>query len=466
VPASRVGPESAGSCRRIRSLAKPLGKFEKLNETAPDSGSGIADRLTLPCGAGLKNRLSKAAMTEGLADAWNRATGRHVTLYERWAAGGAGMLLTGNVQVDRRYLERAGNIVIDGPQETAQLAALAALAEAGTANDTHLWMQISHAGRQTPKLIATEPVGPSSIPLAIPGGRFGKPRALSGDEIRDVIARFAAAAGIARQTGFTGVQVHGAHGYLLSEFLSPRVNTRDDEWGGTLENRARLLLETVRAVRANVGPDFPVAVKLNSADFQRGGFSFEDCLQVIEMLNSEGIDLLEISGGNYEQPRLLGIAGLEPVFDQNVRASTRAREAYFYDYAVAARRVAEMPLMVTGGFRSAEGMHEALAGGDVDVIGLARPLCIDPDFPAKILSGKLQVAPAVEQDLRIGPGIFGPNSRIRTIKAINAFARIGWYYEQIYRLADGLEADSSLGALRALIAYEKTEKSKARELRV
>ena len=424
----------------------------------------MRSKLVLPCGAVVKNRLCKAAMTEGLADSANRATGRHVTLYRRWAEGGAGLLLTGNVQVDRRYLERAGNIVIDGPQDASQLSALEAMAEAGTRDDAHLSMQISHAGRQTPALIASEPVGPSDVGVALPGGRFGKPRALSGDEIRDVIARFAFAAGIAKQTGFSGVQVHSAHGYLLSEFLSPRVNRRDDEWGGSLENRSRLLIECVRAVRQEVGADFAVAVKLNSADFQKGGFSFEDCLRVIEMLNQEGLDLLEISGGNYEQPRLLGIEGLEPLFAEKVQQSTRAREAYFFDYAVKARQVAKMPLMVTGGFRSAEGMNDALAGGDVDMIGLGRPLCTDPDFPAKIMRGDLDVAPDVEKTLRIGPGILGPHSPITMIKAINGFARIGWFYEQIYRLADGLQPDLSMSALRALIAYEKTEKKKAREL--
>ena len=432
---------------------------------APVSDGGLlTGRLTLPCGTVLKNRLCKAAMTEGIADARNRATDRHVTLYRRWAHGGASILLTGNVQVDRRYLERSGNIVIDGKQDDAQLAALEAMAAAGTIDATQLWMQISHAGRQTPKLVASEPVGPSDIGLALPGGRFGKPRALTGDEIRNVIERFALVAGVAKQTGFTGVQVHSAHGYLLSEFLSPRVNVRTDEWGGTLENRARLLLETVRAVRAAVGPDFPVSVKLNSADFQQGGFSFDDCLKVIEMLNAEGLDLLEISGGNYEQPRLMGIDGLEPAFEEKVRASTRAREAYFFDYAVAARRVAKMPLMVTGGFRSATGMAEALAGGDVDVIGLGRPLCVDPDFPRKILSGELDRAPEVEQGLRLGPGLLGPNSSISIIKAANAFARVGWYYEQIYRLADGFEPDLAMSAPRALLAYERTEKRKAREL--
>ena len=425
---------------------------------------GVSEKLVLPCGTTLKNRLCKAAMTEGLADSHNRATRRHVTLYERWAKGGAGLLLTGNVQVDRRYLERAGNIVIDGEQDGAQRASLEAMAEAGTIDGTQLWMQLNHAGRQTPKLVASEPVGPSDIAVAIPGGRFGKPRALTGDEIRDVVRRFAFAADIAKQAGFTGVQVHSAHGYLLSEFLSPRVNVREDEWGGSLENRARLLLETVRAVRIAVGPDYPVAVKLNSADFQKGGFSFEDCLRVIEMLNDEGIDLLEISGGNYEQPRLMGIDGLEPVFAEKVQESTRAREAYFFDYAVAARKLATMPLMVTGGFRSAAAMNEALSAGDVDMIGLGRPLCIDPGFPAKLLSGELGQAPDVETGLRIGPGLLGPDSPIAIVKAINGFARIGWYYEQIYRLADGLEPNLSMSALRALLAYDKTEKIKAREL--
>ena len=433
----------------------------------PDSADHqdiLARDLVLPCGGRLKNRLCKSAMTEGLADAANRATGRHVTLYRRWAAGGAGLLITGNVQVDRRYLERAGNIVIDGEQSARQIQGLEALAAAGSEDGTQIWMQLSHAGRQTPKLVASEPVGPSEIPLALPGGRFGRPRALTDDEITRVVTRFGEAAAVARDCGFHGVQVHGAHGYLLSEFLSPRVNQRSDRWGGILENRARLLLECVRSARASTGTDFAVGVKLNSADFQQGGFSFDECLAVIELLNQEGVDLLEISGGTYEQPRLLGIDGLEPVFEEKVRESTRAREAYFFEYAAAARSVASMPLMVTGGFRSARGMSEALSSGQVDMIGLGRPLCLDPDFPARILSGELAVAPDVERGLRIGPGILGPHSPIRLIKTINGFAKIGWYYEQIYRLADGLEADLGMSGFKALMAYEKMEKAKSRAL--
>lgn len=418
----------------------------------------------LPCGQVLRNRLCKAAMTEGVADELNRATPRHATLYRRWAEGGAGLLITGNVQVDRRYLERAGNIVIEGEQTAPQRRSLEKMATAGKTGDTRIWVQLSHAGRQTPKLIANEPVGPSAVPLQLPGGRFGCPRALTADEIREVIARFAHAATVCHQTGFDGVQVHSAHGYLLSEFLSPKVNLREDEWGGPLENRARLLLECVRAVRSATSPEFAVGVKLNSADFQQGGFAFEDCLRVIEMLNQEGLDLLEVSGGTYEQPRLLQIDGLEPVFEEKVRESTRAREAYFFKYAVEARKVARMPLMVTGGFRSRSGMNEALSSGDVDVIGLGRPLCLDANFPQKILGGEIESAPDYERDLRLGPGIFGPNSSVGLLKVANGFAKIGWYYEQIYRLADGLATDPELGVWRALMAYERTEKAKAAAL--
>ena len=232
----------------------------------------IESTLKLPCGVTVKNRICKAAMTEGLADEQNRATQKHATLYERWAHGGAGILLTGNVQIDHRYLERPGNIVIEGKQSNEQISRLRAYAEAGTKNDTHLWMQISHAGRQTPEAVAPTPVGPSDIQLKMTGAAFGKPRPLEHDEILDIIARFAHTAKIAKDTGFTGVQLHGAHGYLLSEFLSPDINTRTDGWGGSLENRARLLIESIRAVRKAVGTKFPVALKLNSSDFQKGGF--------------------------------------------------------------------------------------------------------------------------------------------------------------------------------------------------
>lgn len=426
----------------------------------------ISSPLTLPCGATLKNRLAKGAMTEGLGDARNQATGGHVRLYRRWAEGGAGMLLTGNVQVDRRYLERPGNVAIDGAQSNEAIAALREYAKAGTENGTHLWMQISHAGRQTPALVNKEPVGPSDKALDMPGAQFGKPRALTGPEIEDVIRRFAHAAAVARDTGFTGVQIHGAHGYLISEFLSPDVNTRTDEWGGSLENRARLLLEVVRAVRRAVGTDFPVSVKLNSADFQCGGFSHEDSIRVATWLDSEGLDLLEISGGTYEQPRLVGLDDmtLHPEKAEVRRESTIAREAYFLEYAKDIRAAVKMPLMVTGGFRTVTGMNAALGSGTMDVVGIARPLCVDPAIPAKLLSGVAKETPAYEKTLRLGPGILGPHSPINLLKALNGWGQQGWFCLQLLRMGEGKDPDLKMGVFSAFRNYAKNEAHAAASL--
>lgn len=426
----------------------------------------ISSPLVLPCGARFKNRLVKAAMTEGLADSRNCATEAHVRLYRRWAQGGAAMLLTGNVQIDRRCLERPGNVVIEGKQSGEQLAALRAYAQAGTIDGTHLFMQISHAGRQTPASVNPEPLAPSAVPLAMPGGQFGKPRAMSESEILDVVARFAHAAQVARETGFTGVQVHAAHGYLLSEFLSPDVNLRTDAWGGSLENRARLLLEAVRAVRKAVGADFPVSVKLNSADFQRGGFSHADALTVATWLNQERVDLLEISGGTYEQPVLMGRDNLtlHPEKSEKRRESTIAREAYFLEYAADIRKAVTMPLMVTGGFRSTVGMNAALGSGATDAIGLARPLCVETDAPQRLLSGKIATLPLYEKTLRIGPGILGPNSSLTLMRALNGLGQQGWFCLQLKRMGAGKNPDLRLGVFKAFRIYAREEAKAAKAM--
>jgi 2,4-dienoyl-CoA reductase-like NADH-dependent reductase (Old Yellow Enzyme family) len=423
----------------------------------------VSSKLKLPCGVTVKNRFCKAAMTEGLAGPDNSATAQHATLYEKWAEGGSGILLTGNVQVDHRYLERPGNVVIEGRQSKEQKDALRAWAKAGTRNNTHLWMQISHAGRQTPAAVNPNPVGPSDIGLKMPGAQFGKPRALTEKEIKDVIKRFAHTAKIARETGFTGVQIHAAHGYLISEFLSPDVNTRNDDWGGSLENRARLLLEVVRAVRQAVGTDFPVSVKLNSADFQRGGFSHEDAVEVARWLNKEKIDLLEVSGGTYEQPKLVGLDNMtvNPDRAEQRRESTIAREAYFLDYARDIRAVMKKPLMVTGGFRTVAGMSAALDAKACDVIGVGRPLCADPDIINKLLVGTLAEAPSWEKNLRIGPGWLGPNSPIRMITAFNGWGQQGWFCMNILKLGRDGAPDPSMSVLKALRLYLKNEDAAA-----
>ena len=424
----------------------------------------INAQLTLPCGAIIKNRLAKAAMTEGIADAANRATARHQTLYERWAKGGTGLLITGNIMVDRRYLERPGNVAIDGPQTSEQISALAAWAGLAKAHDTHIWPQLSHAGRQSPKSVAIEPAGPSSVEVELPGGQFGKPRALTAEEIEDVITRFSDASAIVKEAGFTGVQIHGAHGYLISEFLNPRVNLRTDDWGGSLENRARLLLTIVKEVRTRVGADFPVSVKLNSSDFQKGGFDFSDCLQVVQWLEALGIDLLEISGGSYEQPKMMGLEGMEPVFEEGIGASTKKREAYFLAYAEKIAASVKTPLMVSGGFRSVDAMNEALENGAADMIGIARPLCVDPDMSHQLLRGAVQVAPSWEKELALGPGIFGASSSIDFLKMLNGFGTMAFFYKNLFRLADGLEAKRKMFLLPAFISHQMHEARAAKSL--
>ena len=428
----------------------------------------LAQPLPLPCGAALPNRLCKAAMTEGLADARLRATPRLAALYRAWSEGGAGLLVTGNVQVDRNVLERPGNVAIDvtDPATTSSgaRASLAEWARAGTVAGNHLWMQVSHAGRQSPRYVTSEPLAPSAVQLDLLGN-YARPRALTEPEIVDLVSRFAAAAAIARECGFTGVQVHGAHGYLISSFLSPVTNRRTDDWGGPLENSARFLLETLRAVRRSVGADFPVGLKLNSDDFRQGGFSNDECLQVVRWLNDESVDLLEVSGGTYEQPRLLGFEGKRDSVVP-VRESTRRPEAYFAVYAERIRAVAAMPLMITGGFRTRAGMESALADGDCDVIGLGRPLCTEPDLPRRLLSGEADAAVAWEHRLRFaGRGWLSPTSPLLPARVANVLASQGWYYQQIFRIADTGAADTGLGLGAAARAYLKDEFAVARRLR-
>ena len=423
----------------------------------------ITDKLDLPCGVQIKNRICKGAMTEGLADEQNRATSKHVNLYNRWSDGGAGILLTGNVQVDHRYLERPGNVVIEGQQTNEQLSRLTAYAEAGTKNNTHLWMQISHAGRQTPASVAETPVAPSEVQLQMPGAQFGKPRSLSDEEILDIIQKFAHTASVAKETGFTGVQIHGAHGYLISEFLSPDINKRDDNWGGSLEKRSKFLLEIVRSVRKSVGDSFPVSLKLNSADFQKGGFTHEDAIQVALWLNEEGLDLLEISGGTYEQPHLVGIdMGLNPERAEVRRESTIAREAYFLDYANDIRNVFKGPLMVTGGFRSVQGMNDALNQNACDVIGIARPFCIDPQIANKLLNKDISETPTLEKTMQVGPGLLGLNSPFSMIKGINGWGQQAFWCLNLIRMGEDLDPNLNLGVFKAFLQYQRNEKDAAK----
>eukprot|EP00667_Euglena_gracilis_P017427 EG_transcript_18376 len=343
----------------------------------------IADTLTLPCGLVLPNRLAKAAMTEGAADSWNRPTPELATLYRRWSEGGAGLLITGNCQVDRRFMERPGNTSLDGPQSEEALAQWRAFAAAAKAAGSAAIVQLGHAGRQSDRRVNKHLVGPSAIAtvdINPEGPKDATIRALTAEEVEDVIQRFAAGAKVCQESGFDGVQIHAAHGYLLSSFLNPLANQREDQYGGDLASRARLLLAVVDAVREATGPTFAISVKLNSKDFQTGGFTPEESATVAGWLEQHGVDLLEVSGGTYEKPVLL----------TSMRDSTKRREGFFLEFAKDIRAaVTTMPLMVTGGFRSRAFMEQCLANKDCEVIGIGRPLCILPDGPRQLLEGKL-----------------------------------------------------------------------------
>jgi 2,4-dienoyl-CoA reductase-like NADH-dependent reductase (Old Yellow Enzyme family) len=417
----------------------------------------LAAPLALPCGAMLPNRIAKAAMTEGLADTRARPSAELERLYGLWSDGGAGLNISGNVQIDADHLERPGNVVIDREPDAAMAAALKRWAQAATRNGNHFWAQISHAGRQTMAAVNPHPKAPSAVKLGLPGGQFGEPVALAGDEIRDIVRRFGTAAKACKDAGFTGVQVHAAHGYLISQFLSPRSNLRTDEWGGSLENRARLLMEAVAATRAAVGASFPVAVKLNSADFQRGGFAFEDSLQVASWLQRAGVDLIEISGGTYEQPKLLDIEGLEPIADQHVAASTLAREAYFVDFARAMKGAVNIPLMVTGGLRTRAAMEEALNAGAADVIGIGRPMCTMVDAPKALLAGAAEL-PRHEKTLALLPPWLAFLNANKSMRAIGGFATQYWFYTQLYALGRTGAPALNKSVFGALLEVERTHK--------
>ena len=382
-----------------------------------------------------KNRIIKGAMSEALANHAGQPNRLHLGLYEAWAKGGLGCAITGNVMVDFRAKNEPGVVVVESERDMAELSQWAAL---GKQYGMVQLVQLSHPGRQCPKGLNKETVAPSAVPFSpMLATTFGTPRELREDEILDIIQRFAHAAQVCEKAGFEGVQLHGAHGYLISQFLSPLTNKRQDQWGGSIENRMRFLLEIYQAVRAATSDNFIISVKLNSADFQRGGITEEDVIAVFKAIDAVGIDLIEISGGTYEAPAMAGAK------EDKRKASTIAREAYFLDFAEKIRQQVSCHLMVTGGFRTAQGMNAALDSGACDFIGIARPFAVETDLTERLLVG-LDVRYAVD---KIKTGI--------PIVDKMAIMEIIWYAAQFKTIAQGKQPNPKLSPLKVFFHYVK-----------
>ncbi len=392
----------------------------------------LSSPFTLKNGTGISNRIVKSATSEVLGTTKGAPSPELINLYKRWAEGGAGLLITGNIMVDARAIGEPGNVVVE---DKTHFELLKTWAQAAAGTDTTIWTQINHPGRQAIGLINRNVVAPSAIRLKLGpmSSLFRKPRALEEEEILDLIERYATTAEILKEAGFPGVQIHGAHGYLVSQFLSPRMNIRTDKWGGSLDNRARFVLEIYRKMRAKLGGNYPIGIKINSADFQRGGFTEEESVEVIKMLSEEGIDMIEISGGTYEAPAMM--------FSKQ---STREREAYFIEYTKKARKVTNTPLMVTGGFRTAAAMEYTLAEGALDFVGLARPFILHPNFPKEMLNGTLE-----KIELNV------PKTGIKFVDE-KGLLELGWYEQQIRRIGEGKEPKLTLSPFSAVTATTRS----------
>ena len=379
--------------------------------------SPLNQSFKLPCGVIIPNRIAKSALSEGMAEPNGRPSTALFNLYERWGKGGAGILFTGNVMVDSAHLVNA-NVMI--AEEEHFLADFTTLADKAQAHGTHLWMQINHPGRQTPADLDKAPVSASNV--GMPSKKYLQPRPLEESEILDLIERYGNSALLAKKAGMKGAQIHGAHGYLVNQFLSPLTNLRTDKWGGSLENRSRFLMEIYRNMRAKVGPDFPLGIKINSADFQRGAFTEEESMEVIQMLDEAGMDLIEVSGGTYERAAMMGTQ----------KESTKKREAYFMEFIVKVSNKITTPLMLTGGFRTVDTMTKAIANGELDFVGLGRPFCIFPNVAKDLMSGAMTDCSV--PDLLTGVDKIDMSGMLQT----------PWNMVQLARMGQGLEPDLDL----------------------
>ena len=383
--------------------------------------------ITLPNGTTIKNRFFKSAMSEGMGTRDFQPKKNIATLYKRWAEGGTGLIITGNIMVDPKGTAEPGNIVFD---KNSNMEILKDWAKQGQQHGAKVMVQLNHPGKQAPKTVSKQTVAPSAIPLGNGLNKlFSTPRALTTSEVEELVQKFVTSAKVAKEAGFSGVQIHAAHGYLISQFLSPHDNRRTDKYGGSLENRMRFLKEIYLGMREELGKDFTIGIKINSTDFKEDGLTEEDSLKTIIELANLGLDFVEISGGTYERPAMMGAT------------SKSTNQVFFAEYSKKLKQKIKIPVVVTGGIRSINAMNTLLNDNTTDFIGIARPLTIDPNIPNKIKQGTYTIV----ETTRVSTGVK------KLDKIFGSLLGIVYYQVLMQNIAKGKEPKATKNAWPSLI---------------
>ena len=383
--------------------------------------------ITLPNGTTIKNRFFKSAMSEGMGTKNFQPKKNIATLYKRWAEGGTGLIITGNIMVDPKGTAEPGNIVFD---KNSNMEILKEWAKQGQQHGAKVMVQLNHPGKQAPKTVSKQTVAPSAVPLGNGLNKlFSTPRALTTSEVEELVQKFVTSAKITKEAGFSGVQIHAAHGYLISQFLSPHDNRRTDKYGGSLENRMRFLKEIYLGMREELGKNFTIGIKINSTDFKEDGLTEEDSLKTIIELANLGLDFVEISGGTYERPAMMGAT------------SKSTNQVFFAEYSKKLKQKIEIPVVVTGGIRSINAMNTLLNDNTTDFIGIARPLTIDPNIPNKIKQGTYTIV----ETTRVSTGVK------KLDKIFGSLLGIVYYQVLMQNIAKGKEPKATKNAWPSLI---------------
>ena len=383
--------------------------------------------ITLSNGTTIKNRFFKSAMSEGMGTRDFQPKKNIATLYKRWAEGGTGLIITGNIMVDPKGTAEPGNIVFD---KNSNMEILKNWANQGQQHGAKVMVQLNHPGKQAPKTVSKQTVAPSAVPLGNGLNKlFSTPRALTTSEVEELVQKFVTSAKVAKEAGFSGVQIHAAHGYLISQFLSPHDNRRTDKYGGSLENRMRFLKEIYLGMREELGKNFTIGIKINSTDFKEDGLTEEDSLKTIIELANLGLDFVEISGGTYERPAMMGAT------------SKSTNQVFFAEYSKKLKQKIDIPVVVTGGIRSINAMNTLLNDNTTDFIGIARPLTIDPNIPNKIKQGTYTIV----ETTRVSTGVK------KLDKIFGSLLGIVYYQVLMQNIAKGKEPKATKNAWPSLI---------------